>query len=63
MGNNFGGPDDLDLQTRILRRALAMIDEVTVGGTLIDWEEAWPKEFEYFRGRKIANPLSKKEIR
>ncbi len=51
MGNNFGGPDDLDLQTRILRRALAMIDDVTVGGTLIDWEEAWPKEFEYFRGK------------
>ena len=54
MGNNFGGPDDLDLQTRILRRALAMIDDVTVGGTLIDWEEAWPKECEYFRGKLIS---------
>ncbi len=51
MGNNFGGPSDFDLQTRILRRALSMVHDADVAGTLVDWEEEWPKTFAYFRGK------------
>ena len=52
MGNNFGAPDDVEMQTRILRRSLQMVAEVETGGVLIDWEEAWPTGFEYFTGQK-----------
>ena len=52
MGNNFGAPDDVEMQTRILRRSLQMVEEVETGGVLIDWEEAWPTGFEYFTGQK-----------
>ena len=50
MGNNFGAPADVKTQTRILRRSLQMVEEVETGGVLVDWEEAWPTEFEYFTG-------------
>jgi len=52
MGNNFGAPSDVEMQTRILRRSLQMVEEVETGGVLVDWEETWPKEFEYFTGRR-----------
>ena len=52
MGNNFGAPADVEMQTRILRRSLQMVEEVETGGVLVDWEETWPKEFEYFTGRR-----------
>lgn len=54
MGNNFGAPSDIDQQLRILRRALRMIDETEKGGLLIDWEETWSSNFEYFTGKKRA---------
>jgi len=51
MGNNFGGPTDIDQQLRILRRSLQMIEEVEIGGIMIDWKESWPSAFEYFTGK------------
>ena len=51
MGNNFGAPDDVAQQTRILRRALALVHEVGEGGELHDWPEDWPDEVVYFTGR------------
>ena len=55
MGNNFGGPADIDQQLRILRRSLKMIEKVETGGILIDWEESWPSEFEYFTGKRKSS--------
>lgn len=52
MGNNFGRATDVATQTRILRRGLAMIHEVTEAGNLEDWPEQWPEPFEYFTGQK-----------
>ena len=50
--NNFGAPADVGMQTRILRRSLQMVEEVETGGVLVDWEETWLKEFEYFTCRR-----------
>jgi hypothetical protein len=52
MGNNFGRASDVDTQTRILRRGLAMIHEVKSAGVLEDWPEQWLEDFEYFTGKK-----------
>ncbi len=51
MGNNFGEPFNTDQQTRILRRALELFEEVETGGYLEDWPEEWHEPVEYFRGR------------
>lgn len=51
MGNNFGRPFDVGMQTSILKRALKMIEEVEIGGTLIDWPESWSDPVLYFTGR------------
>ncbi len=51
MGNNFGEPFNTDQQTRILRRALELLEEVKEGGYLEDWPEEWKEPVEYFRGR------------
>ncbi|HJP50756.1 MAG: hypothetical protein QGH99_11815 [Pseudomonadales bacterium] len=52
MGNNFGEPSNQGQQTAILRRALEMVEEVELGGTLEDWPESWPAPVTYFTGRK-----------
>ncbi len=52
MGNNVGALADVEMPTRILRRSLQMVEEVETGGVLVDWEETWPTEFEYFTGRR-----------
>jgi hypothetical protein len=52
MGNNFGRASDVETQTSILRRGLAMIHEVTEPGILEDWPEQWLEPFEYFTGQK-----------
>ena len=52
MGNNFGSASDVETQTRILRRGLAMIHEVEEAGVLEDWPEQWQEDFEYFTGKK-----------
>jgi len=50
MGNNFGRPTDTAMQLRILRRGLAMLDEVEQGGVLEDWPEQWHEPVVYFTG-------------
>ncbi len=52
MGNNFGKPQDVETQKRIMRRGLELIAEVEVGGTLIDWPERWHTPVEYFTGKR-----------
>ena len=52
MGNNFGRPFDVDMQTRILQRGLRMVHEEHEGGVLVDWPEQWHEPFEYFTGRR-----------
>lgn len=51
MGNNFGEPFNVDQQTAILSRALALFEEVETGGVLEDWADSWPTPVEYFTGR------------
>ena len=51
MGNNFGAPDDAATQAAILRRGLALVEDVETGGTLVDWPQTWPEPVEYFTGR------------
>jgi hypothetical protein len=51
MGNNFGEPFNVDQQTAILSRALALFEEVETGGALEDWSDSWPTPVEYFTGR------------
>jgi hypothetical protein len=55
MGNNFGRASDVETQTSILRRGLAMIHEVTVPGVLEDWPEQWHEPVEYFTGKKKSS--------
>lgn len=50
MGNNFGHPGDIEAQRAILRRALSLLDEVEVGGTLVDMPVEWPETFEFAPG-------------
>ena len=52
MGNNFGKPFDPDQQTAILIRALQLIEETKVAGTLEDWPEEWHTPVEYFTGAR-----------
>ena len=52
MGNNFGKPQDIAARKRIMRRGLSLIDEVAVGGALIDWPEPWDTPVEYFTGQR-----------
>ena len=52
MGNNFGAPDDVATQKKIIRRGLALIEEVDVGGALVDWEERWHEPVVYFTGKQ-----------
>jgi len=51
MGNNFGGPTDVEQQTAILSRALELIYTVQEGGYLEDWPQQWHTPVEYFKGR------------
>jgi hypothetical protein len=53
MGNNFGKPFDVPMQTDILRRSLKLIYDADEGGVLVDYPSEWPEPFEYFRS--LAN--------
>ena len=59
MGNNFGAPFVAEQQSAILRRALALVEEVEAGGYLEDWPEQWPTPVEYFTGRRGPQTASK----
>jgi len=50
MGNNFGRPDDAQMQDDILRSALAMIHDVETGGVLVDYPIVWGEPFEFSPG-------------
>ena len=55
MGNNFGAPFTPEQQSAILRRALALVEEVKAvedAGYLEDWPEQWPAPVVYFTGRR-----------
>lgn len=50
MGNNFGRPGDVAMQTDILRTALAMITNVEEGGVLVDYPTTWSEPFRFLPG-------------
>jgi hypothetical protein len=50
MGNNFGAPGDIEMQSDILRAALALLDEVQEGGALVDYPTTWDVPFEFSPG-------------
>jgi hypothetical protein len=50
MGNNFGRPGDVRMQTDILRTALAMIHNVESAGTLVDYPTDWQEPFAFAPG-------------
>ncbi len=45
MGNNFGGPNDIEMQASIVREALRLVETVEEGGTLVDMPTKWAEEF------------------
>ena len=45
MGNPFGRPGDAEQQATILRDALALFDQVTEAGTLVDAPYEWGEDF------------------
>jgi hypothetical protein len=51
MGNIFGKPGDVAMQTDILRTALGMTHSVEEGGTLADYPTSWAEPFEFAPGR------------
>jgi len=51
MGNNFGAPNDKEMQARILKYALKMVYEVQDAGALVDWPGEWSESFAYFTGK------------
>ena len=53
MGNNFGAADDARTQRDILRTALAMVVDVTEGGTLIDYPTSWRTPFQFAPGGQV----------
>ncbi len=53
MGNNFGAADDPATQRDILRTALAMVFEVTEGGTLVDYPTGWSAPFQFAPGGRV----------
>jgi hypothetical protein len=50
MGNIFGAAHDVDMQRRILRAALGLIETATTGGELVDFPNIWPTPFEFAPG-------------
>lgn len=47
MGNNFGRPGGVAMQTRILRAALQLVVETREPGILIDMPVDWGESFEF----------------
>ena len=51
MGNAFGAPFDVDMQTRILRDCLSMAENETEPGALRDLPYIWSQKFGYAPGQ------------
>ena len=45
MGNPFGAPHAVDQQRRILRHALELTYTIDTPGTIVDFDDTWPKSF------------------
>jgi hypothetical protein len=54
MGNNFGRPGDVAMQTDILRTALGLIYSAGEGGVLVDYPSDWGEPFEFLPGGNQA---------
>ena len=52
MGNNFGPPNNPQIQAEILSAAMDMAFNVEVGGTLVDYPTSWNTPFAYAPGGK-----------
>jgi hypothetical protein len=50
MGNNFGRPGDVEMQTDILRAALGLVHSVEKGGALVDYPSDWGEPFQFRPG-------------
>lgn len=50
MGNNFGRPGDVSMQTDILRTALGLVHGVEQAGTLRDYPSDWGESFQFLPG-------------
>jgi hypothetical protein len=48
MGNNFGPPNDVALQRKILGAALELVVNAEEGGVLVDYPYEWEEEFTAF---------------
>lgn len=63
MGNTFGAPGDVEMQTRILRDALDLAVNATEPGVLVDLPYVWRQDFVYYAGdaspEAVARQLKK----
>lgn len=50
MGNAFGAPGDTEMQLKVLRAALQLVQTAEQGGALIDLPCEWPQSFEFTPG-------------
>ena len=50
MGNAFGRPFDVEMQTRILHHCLTLAERCETPGELIDLPYAWPEPFTFNPG-------------
>ena len=50
MGNAFGAPGDTDMQLKILRGALQLVQTAQQGGVLVDLPNVWPEPFQFNPG-------------
>lgn len=54
MGNNFGRPGDVAMQTDILRTALGLIHGAEQAGALLDYPSDWGEPFQFLPGGNVS---------
>ena len=50
MGNNFGARGDSEMQTDVLRTALALLENAEEGGVMVDYPTTWNTPFQFAPG-------------
>jgi hypothetical protein len=50
MGNAFGKPFDIEMQTKILRHCLTMAESCDTPGAIVDLPDEWREPFEFNPG-------------